>query len=110
MSPFLWNIQETAPGVRHVAPVFAEDVTDLAHRTVAVVGIDVEQNRDAARAVALQRELLVSGAGKFTRAALDGSLDVIGGHILRLSRNDGATQTRVESGSPPPFFAAMLIS
>ena len=70
-------------------------MTDLAHGTVAVVRIDVKQNRDPARAVALQGELLVSGAGKLARAALDGPLDVIGGHILRLGRNDGATQTRV---------------
>src|SRR5579862_13143 len=79
----------------HVATVLAEHVTDFADGAVPVVGVDLSEDGDAARTVALERELFVSRAGQFAGTALDGSLDVIGGHVLALSGEDRRTQTRI---------------
>src|SRR5215469_41771 len=83
------------PGFSHVAAVFAEHVADFADGAVAIVGVDVQQNSDASRAVALERELFVGGAGQFAGAALDRPLDVVGGHVCRLGGGNRRTQARV---------------
>src|SRR5690348_12342156 len=68
---------------------------DFADGAVAVVGIDVQQDRDAAGAIAFQRELLVSCARKFASAALYGALDVIRRHILSLGGNNSPAQAGI---------------
>src|SRR5439155_6790926 len=67
---------------RHVSAVLAEDVANLAYGAVAVVGIDVEQDRHSTRPVTFERKLFISSAGKLARAPLDRSLDVVGRHIF----------------------------
>ena len=80
-------------------------------RAVAVVGRALDEDRDAARAVALEGELLVGRALELARALLDGALDVVGGHVRRpwpcRPRCAGAGSL---SGSPPPMRAAIVIS
>src|SRR5437588_11269106 len=68
---------------------------DFADSTIAVIGINVEQDRNAPGPIAFQRELFISRAGQFAGPPLDRPLDVVGRHVLRLRRNDGATQARV---------------
>src|SRR5208337_5039882 len=92
---FLVEHPRNGPRFGHVAAVFAKDVTNFAHRAVTIVGVDVEQNRDAARPIAFEREFFVGGAGQFAPPALDGPLDVVGGHILGLGGKDGAAQAWV---------------
>src|SRR6185369_14807130 len=85
-------------GFRHVAAVFAEGVADFTDRAVAIVGIDIEQDRHPAGAVALERELFVGSTGQFTRAAKNGPLGVAGRKVLSLGRQDGAAQAWVGIG------------
>ena len=80
---------------RHVSTVLAEDVANLAYGAVAVVGIDVEQDRHSTRPVTFERKLFISSAGKLARAPLDRSLDVVGRHIFGLGGHDSAAQSRV---------------
>src|SRR5271155_4816280 len=80
--------------VRHIAAVFAKYVADLADRAIAIVGVDVEQNRNSARAIAFERELLISRARQLARAALDGPLDIILRHVLGLGGENRAAQAR----------------
>ena len=59
-SPRLWNIQATRAGDAEVAAVLLDDVADVGDGAVAVVGERLHQHGDAARAVALVRDLLVA--------------------------------------------------
>ena len=70
-------------------------MTNFADGTVAVIGRDLDQDRDAARAVAFKGDLFVANARQLAGAALDGALDVVGGHVLGLGCCNGRAQTRV---------------
>src|ERR1700722_143577 len=85
-------------GLAEVAAVFGEGVTNLANGAVFVVGEDVDDEGDAAGAVALVGDLLVGDAFEFSGAALDGSLDIVGGHVLCFRRNDGSAEAGVAVG------------
>src|ERR1700741_3536811 len=91
-------------GLRHIAIVLAEHVTDFTDGAVAIVGIDLGKDGDSARAVALEREFLVGRAGQLAGAALDGALDVVGGHVLALGGEDGGAQTRIAVGIAATVF------
>src|ERR1700761_1178565 len=67
----------------------------LAHRAVAIVGRGLDQQRDAARTVALEGDLFIERAGQLTGAALDGALDVVLRHVLRLGCEDRRAQPRI---------------
>src|SRR5215472_10348700 len=88
-------------GFGHVAAVLAEDVTDFADRAVAIVGVDLRQQGDTAGTVAFQYEFFVDGTGQFTGSTLDGALDVVGRHILRLRGRDGGAQAGIGIGISP---------
>src|SRR5215472_9633453 len=88
-------------GFGHVAAVLAEDVTDFADRAVAVVGVDLRQQGDTAGAVAFEHEFLIDGAGQFTGSTLDGTLDVVGRHVLSLRGRDGGAQAGIGIGVSP---------
>ena len=75
-----------------------EEVADLGDGAVAVVGRALDQDRDAAGAVALEHELLVGGALELAGALLDGALDVVGGHVGALGLVDRGAQARVGVG------------
>ena len=70
----------------------------LAHSAVAIVGRGLDQQRDAAGAVALEGDLFIQCAGKLTGAALDGALDVVLRHVLGLGRQNGRTQPWITVG------------
>src|SRR5437763_5886994 len=70
-------------------------MTDFADRAVAVVGANLDQDSRAAWAIAFESEFLVVHPGQFAGAALGGTLDVVGWHILGFGRRDGSAQTRI---------------
>jgi hypothetical protein len=50
-------------GGSHVAAILAKDVPNFAHGAVAVVGVDIQQNGNAARPVTFKSKLFVRCAG-----------------------------------------------
>src|SRR5207302_1822388 len=85
-------------GFGHVAAVFAEHVANLTYGAIAIVGVDVEKNGDAAGPIAFERKFFVGRSGKFAGAALDGPFDVIGRHILSLGSDNCTAKARVGIG------------
>ena len=73
-------------------------VPDLADGAVPVVGQRVDEDGDAAGAVALVRHFVVGDAFFFAGAAPDGPLDVVGGHVVLLGLGDDRAQARVHVG------------
>ncbi len=45
--------------------------------------------------VAFEGKFFVVGAGQFAGAALDGPLDIVGGHVLSLGGGNGGAQARI---------------
>src|SRR5690606_5130148 len=76
--------------------VLAEDVADLRDRAGRGVRQSFEVQRDAAGSLALVRAGLVVGALDLTRAALDGALDVLRGHVRGFGGLHREPQPRVE--------------
>ena len=64
-----------------VSAVLGKDVTDVSHRTGAVVGRAVDDKARAADAVAFVADFFVAHAFKLTRALQNGIVDRILGHI-----------------------------
>src|SRR5690606_30582701 len=85
-------------GAGEVAAVLAEDVPDLAHGAVAVVGEGLHQHGDAAGAVALVEDLLEVAALATAECALDGTLDVVERDVVGLGRSQGVLQRQVDAG------------
>ena len=79
---------EVAAEARHLGADFG----DGARR---VVGHGVDEERDAAGAVALVRHFLVVDALELTRALLDRALDVLLRHRAAARRVDGETEPRI---------------
>ena len=65
---------------------------DLTGRTVKVVGNHFYDNRDSARSVAFVSDLFVVGAFTFAGGLLDGTLDVIVGHVVGFGLCDNVLQ------------------
>ena len=91
----MWNIQATLFVSREVAAVLAEHVAQLADRAVLVVGQRLDDERGAARTVALVGDFFVRDARQLAGAALDRPLDVVGRHVDRLGLGDDRAQARV---------------
>ena len=68
---------------------------DLGRGAVGVVGERFDDHRDAAGTVAFVRDFLVRGAFELTGAALDGALDVVLGHVVRLRLGHRRAEARV---------------
>ncbi len=98
MMSFLVEQIRNGAGCGHVASILAKSMANFADRAVAIVGVDLEQNGDAAGAVALELKFFVGGAGEFAGAALDGALDVVLRHVLGLGGENGAAEARVGVG------------
>src|SRR5208283_1256762 len=62
---------------------------------------NLRQQSHPARPIALKDKFFIAGAGQFAGAALDGAFDVVGRHVLGLSRHDSRTQPRVHVGIAP---------
>jgi hypothetical protein len=83
--------------------VLGEQVADLRARAIAVVGGGRDQQRDAARAVALVEDGLQRvGVSSLARPLGDGALDVVLGHRGVLGLLDGEREGRVALGVPSP--------
>ena len=67
----------------------------LADSAVFIVGETIHHHRDPARAVALVADFLHLRAFQLARAALDGALHRVLGHVFRLRLGNGETQPRV---------------
>ena len=76
-------------GAGQLAAGLGEHRADLGGGPVAIVGLRLDEDRDAARAVALVDDLLellgVAAAGRL----VDRALDVVGGHVDRAGLLDG---------------------
>ena len=76
-----------------------------------IVGEREDQDRDAARAVTLVHDLLILDAFEVACAFLDGALDVLLRHRCSACAVSMAVRSRgLPAGSPPPIFAAIVIS
>src|SRR5690606_37568685 len=64
-----------------VAAVLGECMPYLGHRAGAIVGHAIDNDRGAADAVAFVADFFIVGAISPARAALDGALDVVFGHV-----------------------------
>ena len=73
-------------------------MADFADGAIFVVGEDFDDDGYAAGAVALVGDLLVGDAFEFAGAALDGALDVVGGHVLGFGGGDGSAEAGVAVG------------
>src|SRR5438270_12543121 len=73
-------------------------MADFADRAIAIVSVDVEQDSDPTWAIALEGELLIIHSGQFARAALNGALDVVGGHVFGFRSSNGREQKRIGVG------------
>ena len=80
------------------AVVLLEDLADLGHGAVAVVGHRLDEEERATGARALVDDLLVGRALELARAALDGALDRVAGHRLALGVADGLAEAWVAAG------------
>src|SRR6266853_516291 len=82
-------------GFTQVPAALGEGVADLADGAVAIVRGHLHQQRHAARAVTFKSDFFVVDALKFASTALDGALDVVGRHVLRLGSSDSPAQSRI---------------
>src|SRR5581483_136531 len=84
------------PGIGHRAAVAGHGGAHLGGCPVTVVGQAFNEKGHPAGTVSLIHDrLIISTAGISTRAALDGSLDVVGGHRCLASLLDRVIQRRV---------------
>ena len=81
-----------------IAAVFGEHVADFTDGAIPVVARELHQDSYSAGTVALQIELLVSGTGQLTGAALHGTFDVIRRHVLGFGSGNGGAQPRIMVG------------
>jgi len=87
VAPFLEHPGDTAAGAQ-TAAVLGEDVPDLRHGAVFVVGEGLDEDRRTPGPVALVDDLLVVHALQFAGALLDAALDVVLGHVFGPGRQD----------------------
>ena len=83
MTPRGSNCQATAPAAGQLAAGLGEDRADVGRGPVAIVGRGLDQDRHAARAVALVDDLLVLVGVAAAGRLLDRALDVFGRHVDR---------------------------
>jgi hypothetical protein len=108
--PFL--LEHPGNGIRR-AEVAAEPAhlgANLGDGARWVVGHGIDEEGHAARTVSLVRDFLILDALELARAFLDGSLDVLLGHRRLFGGVDRQRSRGFPDGSPPPSFAAMVIS
>ncbi|VTR69838.1 hypothetical protein DESC_780026 [Desulfosarcina cetonica] len=79
----------------HVAAVFVEDMANLGHGAVLVVGQGFHQNGCSTGAVTFIGTLFVADPLELTGTLFDGPLDVILGHVFGLGRHHRRTQARI---------------
>ena len=68
---------------------------DLGHGAIAIIGHGLNEQRDAARAIAFVRDLFIVHAFFFAGAAPDGAIDRFIRHVAGLGVGNRLAQTRV---------------
>ena len=105
--PLRSNCQATAPGSAMDPPCFENMARMSAPGAVAVVGQGLDDDRDAARGVALVGDRLVAHALELAGAPLDGPLDGVESAPTRPAPSGTwSAGSGWPSGSPPPSRAA----
>src|SRR3989449_2242717 len=99
---FFVELPGDGAGLGEVTILFGEDVADLGYCAVPVVAGEINQQGAASRAVAFELELFEVNAGKLAGPALDGLLDVVGGHVDVFSLGDGKAEAGVTGGGAAP--------
>jgi hypothetical protein len=90
--------------------VLLEDLADLGHGAVAVVGHRLDEKQCAGRAGALVHDLFVCRALDLARAALDGPMIVSLGIDCPFASAMALRRRGLPPGSPPPMRAATVSS
>src|SRR6186997_1417206 len=87
-----------ASAAREVAAVLGEDEAQIRRRAVFIVGRNFEEQSDTARRIAFVKMLFVIGRHlALTSSPLDRAVDVLAGHGLRASGENGAAQPCVSA-------------
>ena len=81
-----------------VAAVLAHGVAHFADRAVAVGGDDLNQNADAARAIAFKGDFIVLLTFELAGAAEDGALDIVVRHVLVFAGENRGTEAGIGIG------------
>ena len=114
-----WRRRRSGPSARTSTPPSsarrgcrrrARLVAHLGDGARRVVGDRVDQQRDAAGAVALVHHFLIVDALELTGALLDRALDVLLRHRAAARCRSRCASRGLPPGSPPPSLAAMVIS
>src|SRR5688572_15002871 len=84
-------------GLAQSSAIFGEGGADIRRGAVAVVGQRLDDDGDAAGAEAFVAHLFII-LGVAALALLDGALDHVLGHALRLGREDGGAEARIVIG------------
>ena len=77
---------------------------------IPIIGEDIDEDRHAVGCVTLVGDLFIGNTFKFTRAALDGSFNIVLGHILSFCLEYSRSEPGFASASPPPIREATVIS
>jgi len=107
----------------HVSAKFCESMTNFRNGAISIVGHTVDHDRRSARTITLVTNFNEINAIRIATALLDGALDVVLGHALRLGsihckpqsrvgRDITAAQTRCHGNFPDEFgekFATLFI-
>ena len=99
MSTELLELPRDRPRPGQAATCLGEDGAHVRRGPIAVVGRGLDEDRDAAGAVALVHDLLELLGLVATARTLDGALDVVRGHVHRARLVHGETQPKFASGS-----------
>jgi hypothetical protein len=90
-----------AAGRAHPTTLLLEDVPDLGSRAVLVVREHPNQHRHSTRSVAFVRDVFVLLPRASACALLDGTLDVVGGHVRGLGGFDRRLEAHIGLGVAP---------
>jgi hypothetical protein len=94
MTPFLVNIQETELDSPRFPPFF-EKAWRISLTARFLLSVRTSTMRATPGAVALVGNLFIRNAFELAGAALDGSFDVVGRHVLGLGGDDGSAEARI---------------
>src|SRR6185312_13805931 len=77
---------------------------DFAYRPVTIIRGYIHQKRHTPRTIPFELNFFVGRTGKFACSALDGTLDIVSGHVLSFGRGNGGTQAWIPFRVAPATF------
>ena len=95
ITPFFENMKRTEPDSPRLPPFFEKAWRISLTARLRLSVSDIDDDGDAAGAVALKGDLFVADAFQLAGAALDGALDVVLRHVLGLGGQNGGAQPRI---------------